>query len=214
MNNVIYFESNYLKQEYIHQWKSKGDLFHYTLEDAERLAPAIASQYFHFAVFIFDVYTPEKQKLVKSVTDLKQDMPFFIIANSYEETDDLKNIEEQLANRIYYFTPDEIKDLPGMILRALKTKTYHRRINSRVKVKQSAILVIDNKQISVTLKDLSKSGARVELRRDPKVLTQKQATLIHTKFDGTEVKVPVELCWATVGSDGRLHLGTKFQKVH
>jgi hypothetical protein len=214
MNNVIYYESSYLKQQYITQWKNKGSIFHYELHEKQRLAAAIASQYFQFAVFIFDVFNADKQKLVSELMSWKQDMPFFIIANSFEQITNLENIEFQVENNLFYFQPSDIKDLPGIILRVLKQKMYYRRSLNRIKVNQVAELVIDNKSMRITLKDLSKSGARVELRRDPKTFTQKQATLIHTRFDGAQVKVPVEICWAMVASDGRLQLGTKFQKFH
>ncbi|MCB0349088.1 MAG: hypothetical protein KDD37_09635, partial [Bdellovibrionales bacterium] len=74
MNNVIYFESSYLQQAYLKEWNTKASLFHYSLEEVDRLTAAIASQYFHFAVFIFDSYTKEKQDLVKNLTAIKQDM--------------------------------------------------------------------------------------------------------------------------------------------
>lgn len=212
MNNVIYFESSFLKEQYLTQWKTKGSIFHYELTEKERLSSAIASQYFQFAVFIFDEFTAEKQKMVSELLAWKQNMAFFIIANSYEKNDTLDNLEFQIENNLFYFQPSDIKDLPGIILRVLKQKMYYRRSLNRTKVNQVAELVIDNKTMRVTLKDLSKSGARVEFRRDPKTLTQKQATLIHTKFDGSQMKVPVEICWANVASDGRLQLGTKFQK--
>lgn len=214
MNTVIYFESTYLKEQYISQWKQKARMFHYELQEVERLTSAIASQYFQFAVFAFDSFTQEKQAMVASLLNWKQDMPFFIIANSYENQDSVENLEFQFENKIYYFKPEDIKDLPGIILRILKQKMYYRRNSVRSKVSQTAELHIDNMVLRVNIKDLSKFGAKIELRKDPKHITQKQATLVHFRRDGSQVKVPLEICWANQAGDGRLHLGTRFQKFH
>jgi hypothetical protein len=212
MNNIIYFESTYLKGQYLAKWKSKAPLFHYEVEAKERIASAIASQYFQLAVFIFDDFTQEKQKMILDLLPWRQDIPFFIIANYYSATENIEDVEFQAENRIFYFKPEDLKDMPGIMLRVLKQKTYYRRKDNRAKTVQKAELKLGDKLLDVTIKDLSASGARVELRRYPKNLGDKFATLIHTKQNGIQVKIPVELRWANVGSDGRLHLGTAFQR--